>query len=229
MNNNWYVYKHIREDKNEPFYIGIGSTNNFQRAYKKSKRNDIWQNIVNKTEYSVKIIYEGLTEEEAKKIEIELISKYGKIKEGGILSNITNGGDGTSGLKHSEETKRIIKEKRKNQVFSDETKSNLSKVRLGNKYAMGCKHSKEKNVFKSRNQRGKFGGIIVRTDKEGESVEFSSIKDAGDSINTSYKNIWHATKKKDKLYKGFIGATKIMLSNKKIICIYQWNFYMKNT
>ena len=27
-----YLYRHIRLDKNEPFYIGIGSDTNFKRA-----------------------------------------------------------------------------------------------------------------------------------------------------------------------------------------------------
>lgn len=195
MENQWYVYKHVRLDKNEPFYIGIGSTKNYARAFSKSIRNNIWEKITNKTEYSVEILYENLTIEEAKSIEVELISKYGKIKTGGILSNITDGGDGVSGMKHSEETKNIIKEKRKNQIFSDETKNHLSKVRMGNKCAFGKKHSKEKNELKSKNQRGKFGGT---------------------SVNTSYKSIWYACiKRKGKLYKGFYWEYKDDLKQTK--------------
>ena len=78
MENQWYVYKHVRLDKNEPFYIGIGSTENYARAFSRSIRNDIWKKITNKSEYSVEILYENLTIEEAKSIEVELISKYGK-------------------------------------------------------------------------------------------------------------------------------------------------------
>lgn len=216
MENQWYVYKHVRLDKNEPFYIGIGSTKNYARAFSRSIRNGIWEKITNKTEYSVEILYENLTIEEAKSIEVELISKYGKIKTGGILSNITDGGDGISGMKHSEETKRIIREKRKNQIFSDETKNHLSKVRMCNKCALGKKHSKEKNELKSKNQRGKFGGTIIRSDIEGNIVEFKSIKDAGDSIKTSYKNIWYACiKRKGKLYKGFYWEYKDDLKQTK--------------
>ena len=37
-----YVYMHIREDKNEPFYIGIGNDDNgYKRAYSKRNRNTI--------------------------------------------------------------------------------------------------------------------------------------------------------------------------------------------
>jgi hypothetical protein len=40
-----YVYRHIRLDKNEPFYIGIGKDDysSFKRAYHTgNKRNKIW-------------------------------------------------------------------------------------------------------------------------------------------------------------------------------------------
>jgi len=33
-----YVYRHIRLDKNEPFYIGIGSDFNYQRSRHQSGR-----------------------------------------------------------------------------------------------------------------------------------------------------------------------------------------------
>ncbi len=32
-----YVYKHIRLDTNEIFYIGIGNNNDYGRAYQKKK------------------------------------------------------------------------------------------------------------------------------------------------------------------------------------------------
>jgi hypothetical protein len=86
------VYRHIRLDKNEPFYIGIG--NSKERAYRKDGRNPLWKKIVDKTNYKVQIIFDDLTKEEACNKEIELISLYGRIINGtGILSNITCGGD----------------------------------------------------------------------------------------------------------------------------------------
>jgi hypothetical protein len=43
MENNWYVYRHIRLDKNEPFYIGIKNKKNYARAYQTNpdRRNEI--------------------------------------------------------------------------------------------------------------------------------------------------------------------------------------------
>ena len=40
------VYRHIRLDKNVPFYIGIGDSIN--RAYNKINRTKIWKNIAKK-------------------------------------------------------------------------------------------------------------------------------------------------------------------------------------
>ena len=200
----WYVYKLIRIDKNQVFYIGIGSSPNFARAYSKDDRNDIWKKITNKTDYKVEILYENISFDDAKDKEIQLIKEYGKIKNGGTLSNMTDGGDGISGYIHTDETKKVIKEKRKYQVFSQETKDIWSKNRMGNKKAFGKKHSPEKNNNKSINQRGKFGGIIIRTDEKGNSIEFMGIKNAAESIGVSYKDIWYACiKRHGKIYKGF--------------------------
>ena len=60
-------------------------------------------------------MYETDYLDEILKKEIEFISLYGKIIDNnGTLCNLTNGGDGSLGLKHTEETKNKISIKRKN-------------------------------------------------------------------------------------------------------------------
>lgn len=141
-----YLYRHIRKDINQPFYIGIGSDNDgkFKRAYQKFsyKRNQHWHNIVNKTEYEVEIVMDDLTWEEACLKEIEFIELYGRTDlDKGPLVNKTRGGEGTVGSihPHTEETKLKIslstkgikkhseetKIKMKNRIFSDETKRKM--------------------------------------------------------------------------------------------------------
>ena len=44
-----YLYRHIRQDINQPFYIGIGSNDDYRRANSKHGRNKIWNNIVKKS------------------------------------------------------------------------------------------------------------------------------------------------------------------------------------
>jgi hypothetical protein len=95
-----YVYRHIRLDKNEPFYIGIGSDKYHYRAYDKERRNHIWKKIVAKTEYEVEILFDNIERIEACKKEIEFINLYGKkYNNTGTLSNLTDGGDGSIGIR----------------------------------------------------------------------------------------------------------------------------------
>jgi hypothetical protein len=90
-----YVYRHIRLDKNEPFYIGISNDIDYKRASSKKRRNNIWNSIANKTDYEVEIMLDGLTWDEACKKEIELIKLYGRSDlKLGTLSNMTIGGEG---------------------------------------------------------------------------------------------------------------------------------------
>lgn len=136
-----YVYRHIRLDKNEPFYIGIGTDSNYQRAYSKNSRNIFWQRVVKKTNYDIEIIMDNLTKDKAKQKEIELITLYGKkINNTGTLVNITDGGESGSGYKHTEESKRKIAEANKYKDYSKidksymqtkEYKDKVSKINTG--------------------------------------------------------------------------------------------------
>jgi hypothetical protein len=102
-----HIYRHIRLDKNEPFYVGIGLDDIPKRAYEtKKRRSQWWNNIVNKYGYSVDILFENVTIDFAKEKEKEFISLYGRIDLGtGTLCNQTNGGDGINGWKANAENK----------------------------------------------------------------------------------------------------------------------------
>ena len=95
------VYRHIRLDKNEPFYIGIGKTE--KRAYSKHSRNRYWNHITKNTEYKVQILFDDLSWDMAVEKEIELIQTYGRKDLGlGTLVNLTHGGEGLRNYKLSE-------------------------------------------------------------------------------------------------------------------------------
>jgi hypothetical protein len=85
----YYVYQYIRED-NSPYYIGKGKDD---RAYVKHKRAN-GSDLRPKDRSKIQIIKHNLTEQEAHNLETELIAKYGKLTEGGLLVNITDGGVG---------------------------------------------------------------------------------------------------------------------------------------
>ena len=101
-----YVYRHIRLDKNVPFYIGIGNDKAYSRANDKKGRNAHWINIVRKSNYEVDIILDNISWERACEKEIEFIRLYKRHKDGGTLCNITLGGDGKLGVKHTNAYKK---------------------------------------------------------------------------------------------------------------------------
>jgi hypothetical protein len=140
--NNYYTYAYLRED-GTPYYIGKGIG---KRAW--SKRH----NVHLPTDLSrIQIMQDGLTNDEAKVLEIELIAKYGRKDLGtGILRNQTDGGDGANlvgkkngmyGRTHSDEARAKIKKARATQVMqpmTEEQKNYLSKLFKGRKKPAGC-------------------------------------------------------------------------------------------
>lgn len=114
----YYVYVHYRNDNGQPFYVGMGkkyktrinTKNEYQRSTESKERSDYWHNIVNKHGYTIEIFMDNLTHEEAVAKEKELISLYGRTKNGGILCNLTDGGEGNVGYIPKESTKLKLRE-----------------------------------------------------------------------------------------------------------------------
>lgn len=131
MDKPFFVYRHIRLDNNQPFYVGIGKkpskynghNTEYKRAYNTSHRNIYWKNIINKTDYRVEVLWESENLEEIQLKEIEFISLYGRKEDGGTLANMTSGGEFNSSeigsfrkdYRHSEATcVKMSKNKRVN-------------------------------------------------------------------------------------------------------------------
>ena len=128
------AYIHKRNDTNNVFYVGIG--NSKYRATSKTGRSEYWKRIVNKHGREVEIIAENLSWGDACKLEILLISQYGRLDlKTGNLVNMTDGGEGMSNP-------------------SKETRVKLSKARMGNTNTRGFKHSEETKRKVSESQLG---------------------------------------------------------------------------
>jgi len=165
------VYKHIRLDTLEVFYIGIGKE--IKRAYSKQRRNKYWNSIVSKHGYKVEIFKEVDTWEDACKLETELIAKYGRKDKGlGNLVNMTDGGEGSINM--SEESKKSISEKLK---ISRLGKNNPMYGKFGKLNPFfGKKHSEESI---QKNRLAKLGKNL-----RGESLKAKKVLDL--STNTIY-------------------------------------------
>lgn len=156
-----YLYRHIRLDNNETFYIGIGGfckiekEGTYKRAFTKSKRNNIWKSIVNKTEYIVEIILDNLSFYEAILNEIEYIKLFGrKDNNTGTLANMTDGGEGSLGVIKSEETLIKISKSLKGRIVSVETRE---KIRISNTGKKVTEETKEKLRISSTGNKNNLG------------------------------------------------------------------------
>lgn len=139
--NIFYLYRHIRLDTNEVFYIGIGR---HQKKWKHARvryinnRNNHWKNIVNISngDFESQILFDELTQEQIIEKEKEFIKIYGRSDLGlGSLCNLTDGGEGVFNL--SEESRKKIGDSRrgeKNPMFgrndrSDKWKESMKKLK----------------------------------------------------------------------------------------------------
>lgn len=110
--------------KGKPFYAGKGKNSRKDRHLKEAidysngkpscnpaKDNIILYLIKNGIEFEIEVVKDRLTEEEAFELEIELIALYGrKNNNTGILANLTDGGEGSSGMVLSEERLKQVRE-----------------------------------------------------------------------------------------------------------------------
>jgi hypothetical protein len=146
--NRFYTYAYLREDRT-PYYIGKGQG---RRAYKKGSNETI---KLPKDKSRIIILKKNLTEKEAFKHEIYMIVVFGRKDNGtGILRNLTDGGDGMSGYKHSDEALLFLRERM-----------------IGNQFAKGYKHFIEIKEKISKANKGR-----VHTEERNKKISKSKIK-----------------------------------------------------
>jgi len=152
----FYVYVYLRED-GSPYYVGKGTGN---RAWKKSGRQ-----VPPPTDSSrIVIVKETLTETEAFSEEMRLITFYGRKDNGtGILRNLTDGGEGTSGYKRSQETRDKMSGEN-NPMFGKFGENHPNYGRTGISHPMfGQHHTPEARDKMSAAQSGENNPMFGRT------------------------------------------------------------------
>jgi len=168
------VYRHRRLDNNTVFYIGLG---NSKRPFSKNNRSVYWKNITLTHGYSVEIVAENLTKEDACELEEFLIQEYGRKDLGkGSLVNMTDGGDGVFG-RSLEALARIGKsssDRNKGKAKSEAHKLKISKSLKGRKRT-------GENIYKLP---------VLQFTKKGEFIkEWNSAEEAGKVLNIHSGNI----------------------------------------
>ena len=216
-NREFYVYVHIRLDNNTVFYVGKGKGD---RAYNLDRGN-FHNGVCKEHGCKVEIIKDNLTESQAFRLESKMIKYYVLTLGYGIpidgyrnfsnnkyLTNFTWGGEGVSGMHHTEETKEKISEKLKGENspiygkhLSEETKQKMSEKKKGENNPMYGKkgiynrseETKEKMSEKKKGENHPMYGkpspnrskvICITTGKT-----FDSITEASNWYNVAQSSI----------------------------------------
>jgi len=222
-----YIYEDLKLDY-EPIYVGKGNLDRPDKhrySYKYINRyNNKYKclfytkiiSIINETGiFPSYIIYKNeLTYDEANNIEISLIKRIGRIQNGGILTNMTDGGDGQGEYYiPSEETKRkmsIIMTGRKFGPMLEETKIKISKSKKDK-----CDGEKNPNWGKKMSEYCK-KKIIEKNkrtyeliDKNGKKTIIDNMKNYCLNNNISYGCMLNLISGHSKKYKNWIKVIKI--------------------
>ena len=206
----FYVYAHYRLDTMEPFYIGKGKDGRKDVL----SRNPIHDSISKKHGHAVVTLYDNLTEEEAFFYEREVIEDLvfnegyeipckncGEFtNEFSYLTNFSVGGEGCSGLVHSEKTKQ-----------------KLSEINTGENHPMYGKHlSKETRKKIGECNKGKI--ITEETRKkisEGNKGKVRS-EEVREKISKSTKGKYFSEETRKKISEGNKGKKKSEETRKKM-------------
>ena len=130
----FYVYLYRDPSRNnEPIYVGKGKNNRSTSHLTLKKKHPFYNRIQfmkkNGVNPIIEYLFENLDESQAFVYEIEFIAKYGRKDLGlGTLLNLSNGGEGPSGHKASEETKLKMSLASKGRKKSPEACKNMSEV-----------------------------------------------------------------------------------------------------
>lgn len=116
----YYTYAYLRTD-GTPYYVGKGKGN---RAYVRNKKDC----KPPRDRSRILILKSGLTELEALRHEVYMIFVFGRKNiDTGILRNLTDGGEGSSGSVRSE----AFKQRLRNRKLTPEHKQKIAKSKLG--------------------------------------------------------------------------------------------------
>jgi len=195
MDNDYYTYAYLREDKT-PYYIGKGSG---KRIYSK-------QRGINAPKDKSRIIFlkKNLTEAEAFKHEVYMIAILGCKDLGtGILRNLTNGGEGASGHVKSEEAKKKISVANSGKIRTEEAKKKMSKAKIGKKahnFGVPQTEKTKKKISEALSGKkhpnyGNTGALntcskaIIAIKPDGTELHFGSVIDAARELGIDAGNL----------------------------------------
>jgi hypothetical protein len=187
MENNYVVYIHRKLSDGTPFYVGAGSS---KRPFLVRQRSKEWLEIVESVGHSIEIYKDGLSQEECFKLEVELISMFGRIDIGtGCLINKTSGGRRVVGLSRDilDVRNKKMSISAKGKVKSKEWRDKIAKSLTGKK---ASEETRAKMRSSNKSKIITAVPIICYDCLSREVVStFNSIREAADQLDCTYTSI----------------------------------------
>lgn len=142
----YYTYLYTDPSRDEPIYVGKGKKDRALVHLKRKGMHPLIQRLAkmkrNGVDPIISLIHEGCTEKQALAFEIFWIAAYGRkdLKKGPLL-NLTDGGEGVSGLKQitSIETRMKLSIANKGHSVSTETRIKISTTKKGHIHSLKAK------------------------------------------------------------------------------------------
>lgn len=180
----WKVYVHINKANNKA-YVGVTSKENPNHRWNSGrgyKENPYFYSAIEKygwDGFDHIIIRDDLSEQDAKQMEIDLISCW-KTQDRNFGYNMTSGGDGTPNYHPTEETRRKLSEARKKENLSEETLRRRSEGLRGRKFTDDHKRKISQSLSRP----------IAMYSKDGEYIRsFPSASAAEEELGIGHSHI----------------------------------------
>ena len=213
------IYCYIDKENDKIVYVGKDSyIDKNQRhghhlapsAYNAQPINRILQNNPNRYKYCVLWEIDNCTDNHLNQMEIFYIKKHDP------QFNFTEGGDGISGYKHTEESKRKISEALKGEnnpnygkTLSEETRKKISEAKKGKNHPMyGKTHSEEARKKMSESQKGENNPMYGKKHSKEARKKISEAQNA-----TGFYRVYK--QKNNRCKQGFIWRYQYFLDSKR--------------
>ena len=195
----FYTYAHYKPD-NSVFYIGKGQG---RRAFDKISRSKKWKELVAKEgDYKVEILAQWPTEQEAFEHEIFLIECFKDM--GANLVNVSKGGYGASGYRHTAEYvehMKSIMSGNSNPFFgkthSAATKEKISQTKKKNptKYWLGKSRSEDTKLKLAEASKGNKNSVGFVHSEESRKRNSEAQKNRAPASNETKQKLSDAVRK----------------------------------
>jgi hypothetical protein len=209
-----------------PFYVGKGRdyryADHFQYSTLSKENNrkaTKIKSIINETGENplVVILYKNLSNNESLKIESEIISELKRIKDGGILTNTTLGGENPPPLcgkdngffkrHHTQQSKNMMRLRKLGKKLKKEHIKKLKESHMGKKNGFfGKAHTKETKKLMSKLKEERQRKHYILINENGETINVENLKQFCKDNGYSYSCICNLVAKRINKCYTFIGA-----------------------